>query len=131
MHNADCTITIYNAFYDSLSGYDICKRTVVEGVSWHGQTKTTVAGDGGLVAADEFVVRIPSELCGKYVEPKAYTGAVGTWTLCPGDIVVKGAAKEENPRPKELFDKYSEVLTVVGVTDNRAGRGGHLKVVGK
>ena len=131
MHNADETITIYNAYLDESKGYDMYSRTVLEGVSWFGQTKTTVAGDGGLLAANEFVVRIPEELCSGYVEPKAFTGLGGAWTLQSGDIIVKGAASEVNPRPAELKEKYSDILTVIGVTDNRKGREPHIKVVGK
>lgn len=131
MRNAAETITIYNAFLDSENGYDIYKRTVITGVSWFSCTQTAVSGDGGLTAADEYTARIPNELCSGYVDPKSYTGAAGTWTLKPGDIIVKGIASEENPRPKTLFDTYSNVLTVVGITDNRGGRGAHIKVVGK
>lgn len=130
MHHSDNTITLYNAFFDCGADYDTYKRTVLTGVSWFSRTQTTVAGDGGLLAANEFIVRIPCELCGSYVAPKDYTGAAGTWTLRPGDIIVKGEAAEENPRPADLKKLY-EMLTVVGVTDNRTGRGPHIKVVGK
>lgn len=130
MHHSDNTVTLYNALYDRDAGYDTYKRIVLTGVSWFSRTQTTVAGDGGLLAANEFTLRIPGDLCGGYVTPKDYAGATGTWTLQPGDIVVKGTATEESPRPADL-KKKCEMLTVVGVTDNRAGRGAHLKVVGK
>lgn len=131
MRNAENTITIYSAYYDNANGCDEYKRNVLAGVSWFNRTQTTVSVDGGLIAANEFTVRIPSELCSGYVEPKSYTGAVNTWTLCPGDIIVKGMATETNPLPKDLFKAYNDVFTIVGVTDSRRGRGAHIKVVGK
>lgn len=131
MRNAENTVTIYNAFYDSTSGYDVYMRTVITGVSWFSRTLTNVVGDGGLISANEFTVRIPEELCSGYVDPKSYTGVVSTWTLRPGDIIVKGTATENNPLPKDLFKAYSDIFTVVGVTDSRGGRGAHIKVVGK
>ncbi len=130
MLRADETITLYNAYLDQDKGYDVLKRTVLTGVSWFGHTKTTVSGEGGLLAANELIVRIPSELTG-YVSPKDYTGADGTWTLKPGDIIIKGTATEENPHIGDLKAKYSDLLTIIGVTDNRKGRGPHFKVVGK
>lgn len=131
MQRSDNTITLYNAVYDSVAGYDHYKGTVLSGVAWFSRVKTTVSGDGGLLAANEFTVRIPDELCGGYVETKAYTGAVDTWTLQTGDIIIKGEALEENPRPADLKKAYRDIMTVIGVTDNRSGSGGHLKVVGK
>jgi|GEM_PF-666534 len=126
MFMADTNITLYNALYDEDAGYDNYKRTVLSGVSWFSRTQTSVSSDGGLLAANEITVRIPGEICDGYVAPKDYTGASGTWTLQPGDIIVKGAVPDENPRPAELKAKY-EMMTIVGVTDNRAGKGPHLK----
>jgi len=126
MYKADVTVTLYNALYDEDAGYDTYKRTVLSGVSWFSRTQTSVSSDGGLLAANEITVRIPGEICDGYVAPKDYTGASGTWTLQPGDIIVKGAVPDENPRPAELKAKY-EMMTIVGVTDNRAGKGPHLK----
>jgi len=131
MQRADNMITLYNALYDSAAGYDRYKRAALSGVTWFSRVKTTVSGDGGLLAANEFTVRIPGELCSGYVEPRAYTGAVDTWTLQTGDIIIKGEALEENPRPADLKKAYRDIMTVIGVTDSRLGRGGHLKVVGK
>lgn len=130
MFRADRTVTLYNACLDTETGYDVYKRTELTGVSWFSRVQTTVSGDGGLLAANETTVRIPGEICGGYVEPKVYSGMAGTWTLHPGDIIVKGEASEASPRPAELKAKY-EIMTIVGVTDSRTGRGAHIKVVGK
>jgi len=123
------TITIFNAFYDADSGLDVWKRAVLACVSWFSRLQTTVAGDGGLLAACEYMVRIPTDT--GYLPPTLYVGADGSWTLRPGDVIVHGIAVEENPRPAELKKKYSDVLTVLSVTDNRSGRAPHFKVVGK
>ncbi|MEA4896132.1 MAG: DUF6751 family protein [Oscillospiraceae bacterium] len=130
MFRADETVTLYNGYLDQTNGYDVFKRRVLAGVSWFGTTKTTISAEGGLLAANELIIRIPSELTG-YVDPKSYTGAAGTWTLKPGDVIIKGTATEEAPRTGDLKAKYSELLTIIGVTDNRKGREPHFKVVGK
>lgn len=130
MYHASQTITVYNRTLDAERGCDVYRRTVLQGAaSWFCRTQTAVESTGGLLAADEYTVRIETDV--GYLPPRAYAGAAGTWTLSPGDMIVLGEAAEESPRPAELIEKYSAALTVVGVTDNRSGHGPHFKVVGK
>ena len=131
MRHADKTVTLYNRYYDSGLGLDTYKQTSIAGVSWFGRIQTTVSSDGGLLAANEFTVRIPRERAGDYVESADYTGEANTWTLAPDDIIVLGAVTVENPTRKKLFDTFNNIMTVLAVTDNRDGSGGHIKVVGK
>jgi len=131
MHHSDNAVTLYNALYDQDAGYDTYKRTVLSGVSWFARTQTTVSGDGGLLAANEVTLRIPGELCDGYVTPKEYQGGAGTWTLQPGDLIVKGEGPEATMRPADLQKAYPDMMTIVGTTDNRGSRGAHIKVVGK
>jgi len=55
------------------------------------------------------------------------------FTLQNGDIIVKGdASGVANPKPAELQKSYPEMVTVLGVTDNRrAPNAKHWKVIGK
>jgi len=55
------------------------------------------------------------------------------FTLRNGDIIVKGdASGVENPRPANLQKLYPELVTILGVTDNRrAPNAKHWKVIGK
>jgi len=131
MQHAGKTITLYNRTRDEASGLDVYKRTLLAGASWFGRIQTTIASDGGLLAANEFIVRIPGELTADYVPKKDYDGSAGTWTLAPDDIIVLGDVTAENPTRKQLFDTHTDTMTVLAVTDNRGGSGGHIKVVGK
>ena len=130
------TITVFNARYDVESGKDIYVPTVIVGVSWFCEIASTV--DEGLRAADKFTIRIPldAKFGGKeYVEPVAWPEAdpASAFTLLNGDIIVKGdASGVENPRPAVLQKLYPEMVTVLGVTDNRrAPNAKHWKVIGK
>lgn len=130
------SITIYNARLNQETGYDEYHRTVVIGVSWFCEIASDV-NDKGLTAANKFIIRIPTnaDFGGKlYLPAKSYAESVtpdSYFTLREGDIIVHGIAAELNPRPAELHEKYDEVTTILGVTDNRRGQHGkHWKVVG-
>ena len=123
-------ITLLNAAYDQESGLDTFIATVIRGVSWIYDEQTT-ADNVGLKASGTCTIRIPedADFEGKvYVAPKAYTGASGTFTLKPGDIIVR-AEETEITSPGALKDKYDETVTVIGITDNReAPNARHWKV---
>jgi len=105
------TITVFHYAFDPESGYDAWTPTVFQGVSFHGDTATTVT-DTGLAAASKYVIRIPTE---DEISVKA------------GGIIVKGETDAANPNDIDEGDK----ITVVGVTDNRRGRAKHWKIIGK
>ena len=130
------TITVYNALLNPDTGYDEYNRTVISGVSWFCEIASTVDGKG-LTAANKFIIRIPDNAMfnGKhYVTPKSYAEGNSpdtVFTFQEGDIIVRGIADELNPRPADLHTKYDEVVTILGITDNRRGKHGkHWKVVG-
>jgi len=130
------TITLYNAKFDKTDDCDIYNRTLIIGVSWFREIASNV-DNTGLKAANKFIIRIPenSNANGKsFLDPSAYAKATdvsGNFTLKEGDIIVHGIATEEHPIPAELNRKYNEVVTILGITDNRnAPNGKHWKVVG-
>lgn len=129
------TITVFNSRLDEESGMDVYCHTVISGVSWYSDIAANIEGAGGLKAADKFIIRIPdnADFSGKaYADPIAYAGGDPNYlfTLKNGDIIVRGAV-ESNLRPAELKKLYSEVVTIMGVTDNRrAPYAKHWKVVG-
>lgn len=130
------TVTLYNMVLDQSTGYDVCKRTVITGVSWFCEIASNV-NDTGLKAANKFIIRIPenADFSGKaYIPSKQYDTSASPeqyFTLREGDIIVHGIAEEESPKPAEIHAKYDEAVTVLGVTDNRRGEHGkHWKVVG-
>lgn len=110
MKLANETITVFHYGWDEESGYDAWTPTVFQGVSFHGDTATTVA-DTGLAAASRYAIRIPTE---DEISVKA------------GDIIVKGETDATNPA------EIDGAITVVGVADNRnRPRGKHWKIIGK
>lgn len=127
-------ITVYNARLDEEKGYDVYIPTVIRGVSWFCEVASSVELSG-LKAADRFIIRIPedADFGGKeYVRPVEYAAADpdAAFTLQQGDIIVKGA-ETEALRPAQLKEKHGEMVTILGVTDNRrAPRAPHWKVVG-
>ena len=129
------TITVFNARLDSDTGYDIYVPTIIRGVSWYCQIASSV-DSSGLKAANMFTIRIPmdADFSGKaYVQPAAYAGGDpnSVFTLKQGDIIVHGK-ETEITTPAGLKDKYGEIVTILGVTDNsRRPNAKHWKVVGK
>lgn len=134
MKLCDKTITVFNSRTDEENGYDVYYPTVITGVSWHCEIASTV--DDGLKAANKFTIRIPldADFSGKaYVNPNAYAGGDPNliFTLKNGDIIIQGAETETGLKPADLRLRYGEVVTVLGVTDNRGNRHAqHWKVVG-
>lgn len=131
------TITVFNARLDPKSGYDTYHATVIRGVSWYCDIASNV-DSSGLKAANKFTIRIPidADFGDKvYLSPKEYAEAEDpetVFTLSNGDIIIKGEIPtEENLRPADLKKRFSEYVTILGVTDNRrAPRSKHWKVVG-
>jgi hypothetical protein len=131
------TITVFNARLDPKSGYDTYHVTVIRGVSWYCDIASNV-DSSGLKAANKFTIRIPidADFGDKtYLSPKEYAEAENpetVFTLSNGDIIIKGETPtEENLRPADLKKRFSEYVTILGVTDNRrAPRSKHWKVVG-
>lgn len=135
MKQCEETITIFNARLDDVTGYDVYVPTIIRGVSWFCEIASNV-DSSGLKAADVFKIRIPvdADFSGKaYVMPAAYAGGdpSAVFTLGQGDVIVHGE-ESEMMTPAQLQQKYGEIVTILGVTDN-TGRphAKHWKVVGK
>ena len=130
------TITVFNCQLDTQADLDVYHGTVIRGVSIYCEIASTV-DNTGLKAADKYTIRVPADanFSGKsYVDPVIYqkSDPASTFTLKSGDIIVKGEVDIENPKPKDLQQRYADLITVLGVTDNRrAPNAPHWKVVGK
>ena len=129
------TITVFNARLDENSGYDVYIPTVINGVSWHCEIASSV-DSSGLKAANKFTIRIPedADFSGKmYASPTAYAEGDpdNLFTLKSGDIIVRGAVVDTGLKPADLQRLFGEVVTILGVTDNRrTPNARHWKVVG-
>lgn len=136
MRNADKTITLYNYFTDTETGYDTCQRLQIDGASAFVQTQVNVSKEG-LASASVYTLRIPgTSVSANYVTPKQFVeleSKKGFFTLAKGDKIVLGIAEEETATPAYLESKYGndQVMTITGVTDNRNKREPHWKVIGE
>ena len=135
MKECNETITVFNTSLDAETGYDTYIPTIIRGVSWYCEVASAV-DSSGLKAADIFKIRIPvdADFSGKaYVKPAAYAGGDPTsvFTLGQGDIIVHGEEKA-SLNPAQLQEKYGEIVTILGVTDNtRRPHAKHWRVTGK
>lgn len=134
MRLATETITLFHDRFDPDAGYNVWTPTVIRGVSFHGDTATTVT-DTGLLAASKYVARIPAtaDTGGKeYAEPHVFEDPETQWTVANGDVLIKGEETGTGWNPDKLREKYGSIVTVVGVADNRnRPRGKHWKLTGK
>lgn len=119
--NAD--ITIINRVYDPNTRLDKWKATFIEDVSFYGDTKVNLDGNG-LTTADVYKIRIPNSK--GYVPAEEYTGEDETWTIQIDDYIVKGKLDKEVTRPAELDDK----IRIKSFSDNRRGLSPHLRIGG-
>lgn len=128
------TITVFNARLDDEKGYDVYIPTVIRGVSWFCEIASTV-DSSGLKAANKFTIRIPEDANFSdktYAAPVAYAGGDpdNLFTLRQGDIIVHGEETEVST-PTQLMEKYGEIVTILGVTDDRrVPNAKHWKVIG-
>ena len=134
MKEANKTVTVFNAKMDPVSGFDVYHPTIIKGVSVFLQVASEVTLSG-LNAANKITVRVPinANFSGKaYVKPVEFRQAdpAEVFTFKQGDVMVE--AEETEPMdPVQLKAKYGEVITILGVTDNRSRpREPHWKVVG-
>ena len=134
MRECNKTITVFNARMDAEDGYDVYYPTIIRNVSIYLQVASEVTLSG-LNAANKVTIRIPidANFSGKtYVKPVEFAAAdpETAFTLKQGDVIVE-AEETERLDPVQLKNKYGEVITILGVTDNRSRpREPHWKVVG-
>lgn len=135
--NYNQTITVYNRIKgaDTEDGKDIWKRTVLENCFYKlSQTKI----DDGKTAkmAGTYIARIPeSPNYLPYREFAKTKGAGNSFTLNPGDIVVKDACMEEitgkmpNTASELLARQKPEAFQITAFSDNTSHlRGKHYRV---
>lgn len=118
MRLCDDTIAVIRAAHDPGTGKDLWESQTVEGVSWYGDMAVQV-DDRGLKAAPKIVIRIPEE------------SAPAGFSIKAGDLVARSPAWEDGRVPAPpVLKKTAELVTVLGVTDNRrAPNAPHWKVV--
>lgn len=130
----DKTITLYNQRYDAATRKTLWLRIVIDGVSWSGHQRVTIAE--GLTATDGYSVRIPLEAMpegflgrSEYValdDPAEY------WTAQNGDVVVLGEGPDVVSGITEITRRFTECFTVTAVhTANLRHLLPHLRLEGR
>lgn len=126
-------ITIYNKYVDT--GVEKWQRAVLYGVFWNAIKGATVRKTG-VQNVDSVQIIIPKSARAGYISPKIWAALADksdTWTLQPGDTIVKGALDVEivKSAAKEL-QAYDDVLTITSVDTKDFGGGmAHFEVSGK
>lgn len=131
--NAD--ITIYNKYYDKVTGYDKYQRTVIKGVNWQSKRNATLTLANGLFVQDSVLIFI-DKLEG-YVSPRTFKllsdiDRPNHFTYGIGDKIVKGEIDftVAGVKPYSLADLekgYDNVVTIMGVRE----LSGHMEVESK
>ena len=123
-------ITIYNKYYDKVTGYDKYQRTIIEGVNWQSKRNATLTVTNGLLIQDSVLIFI-DKLEG-YVSPRAFKllsdiGRPNHFTYGIGDKIVKGALTYEVIKVADLEKNFDNVVTIMGVRELSR----HMEVEGK
>ena len=123
--NAD--ITLYHACADPEQKRKIYRRTVIHGVHWFTNQRTTV--NDGLKSADEYRIRIPQEACAGYLPPYQYRSSPeGHWTIENGDLFVRGVCELDIEKASDLALLHPG--KVLSWSDNRRGVTPHIRIGG-
>ncbi|MFA6867423.1 MAG: DUF6751 family protein [Clostridia bacterium] len=127
-------ITIYNKYYDAITGYDKYQRTVIKDVDWQGKRNATVS-DKGLLMADSILIFI--DKLDNYISPKQFAKLtvdekINYFTLAMGDKIVKGVIDFEvtGVKPCAIVNLESNFDDVVTIMSSRP-LSDHWEVEGK
>lgn len=119
------TCTVYNKYVDS--GIEKWQRTVLTGVFWD-----SVRGSNfrktGVENADSVTILIPGFVTvdRKYVSPKSWqalTGKSSSWTLQPGDTIVKGNISYEVVKSSKELEQFDDCLKITKADNKNFGSG--------
>lgn len=124
------TVTLYNKYITNRQ--ECWQRTVVEGVSWFGKQRVSIAAEGSS-AADMAVIRIPVDSLADYLPRPLWVINRKGWTLRAGDVIVKGIL-DTDIAPGESISKVlaaaEQTVTIESIGDNRRGGLPHIRVSG-
>lgn len=131
MVKANELITVINR-YQTPDRLDVYRCHTIQGVSWYAQNKYAV-DDSGLKAAKLYKVRIPKENAPGYLPPGEYQAAGApedTWTLRPGDKIVRGVVETIAGAKFAALTRTHEAFVVLDAHVNEYGFNPHYYVEG-
>lgn len=127
--NAD--ITLFNVLMGRRG--EEYRKTCIRGVSWKGK-RITALTENGLLGDDEVSIRIPINADTEdklFVSSDNYDGSLDTWTLKPGDWIIKGIFTGEF---QDVNTDSPDVIQIRNASDNRDSRNSlhmqHWRAVG-
>lgn len=127
-------ITIYNRYYDNVTGMDMYQRTIIECVNWQGKRNGTVT-DKGLLLSDSTLIFI--DKLDNYVSPKRFAKLsdlerTNYFTFSTGDKIVKGEVTFEvtGIKPYRIADLESEFDDVIDIKSVDTTLPNHIEVEG-
>lgn len=117
-------ITIYNKYFDKVSGSNKYQRTVLRNVDWQGKRNATV-GDKGLNLDDSIMIFV--DKFDNYISPKRFNllsdeERFKYFTFGISDIIVKGEIDFEitGVKPNNIADverNFDDVVTILSVQE--------------
>ena len=112
------TVTLYNAYFDTINRNTIYKRTVLTSVHWEG-IEARSRGGNYVENADSVKVSIPFSVSSDsiFVKPKAFKNLedkTGYFTLKSDDKIVKGTIPDSVDF-KDLEENYDDVVSITSV----------------
>lgn len=130
----NANITVYNKYYDDMTGYDMYQRTVIKDVDWQGKRNASVSNNGLLMADSVLVIIDKLE---NYISPKQFAKLIDTervnyFTLNIADKIVKGQIDFEitGLKPNSIADLENSYDNVVDIMSSRE-LSDHFEVEGK
>lgn len=129
------TITIFNTIPQRGREPERLQRYVVRHVFWDGSAG---AGYSKLGKAPEDSVEVIIPYCAEYMLPARWADAgypTDSFTLQPGDVIVRGAVTDENITPAELLKKYGSECCIIATAVRNCCHGSrplwHWEIEGK
>lgn len=130
----NANITVYNKYYDFMTGYDMYQRTVIKDVDWQGKKNATVTNNGLLMVDSVLVIidKLDTYISSKQFAKLTDTERVNYFTLAIDDKVVKGEIDFEitGLKPNSIADLENSYDNVVNIISLRE-LSDHFEVEGK
>ena len=111
-------MAVFNKYTNSTTKNVTFKKHLINNVFWDDSKGVNL--NKGYDKADSVNVYIPKDIndLSSYVKPKQYNGT--NWTLCEGDLIIKGDVKETEVNGIKDLSAY-EVFTITMVDDKDFG----------
>ena len=128
-------ITIFNCFPDKASKRFIYIPHYID-QAWSYRDLRVSVVDGGLISAEVFKIRIPYQMCDRWLPPEEFCGLsypMGNWTVQNGDFFIIGQwyGSMSVNGVDEIKREFSGVVgSVLSHSENFFGSSPHIRIGG-